>query len=162
MSSSSGKGRGELTPDVSFMQSTVKSIVKALSGRTQAPRPEASSGPPAGERNATENWAHFAEEVLRLEDAMEESTTGPPEILLPSGTGFVETSLSKGLVGEGTSRLREVRSFSPGLVPPDPELLSVPARRSLSEVFGASGIRLTSDGFDPPWNREILRPASAG
>ena len=125
-------------------------------------RPEDPGGPPAGERNVAENWAHFAEEVLRQEDAKEGSATGPPEILLPSGTGFVETPLSKDLVGEGTSRLRGMRSFSPGLVPLNPELLSVPARRSLSGVFGAPEIRLTSDGFDPPWNREMLRSASAG
>ena len=93
MSSSSGQGRGERTPEVSFVQSTVKSIVKALSGRTQAPRPEDPGGPPAGERNVAENWAHFAEEVLRQEDAKEGSATGPPEILLPSGTGIVQTPL---------------------------------------------------------------------
>jgi hypothetical protein len=64
-----------------------------LSGRTQAPRPEDPGGPPAGERNVAENWAHFAEEVLRQEDAKEGSATGPPEILLPSGTGIVQTPL---------------------------------------------------------------------
>ena len=82
---------GERTPEVSFMQSTVKSVIKALSGRTLAPRLEDPVGPPSGERDAVENWAHFAEEVLRSDAAIEESPTGLQEILLPSGTGIVKS-----------------------------------------------------------------------
>ena len=84
--------RGERTPEVSFVQSTVKSIVKALSGRTQASRPGDPVGSSSsGERNAVENWAHFAEEVLRSDAAIEESPTGLQENLLPSGTGIVKS-----------------------------------------------------------------------
>ncbi len=145
---------GERTPEVSFMQFTVKSVIKALSGRTLAPRLEDPVGPPSGERNAVENWAHFAEEVLRSDAAIEESPMGLQEILLPSGTGIVKSPpFSKDLVGERIGQLQEMHSFSSGFVPPNSELLSVPVRRSLSGVFGAPGVRLSS---------ETLRSFSAG
>ena len=97
---------GERTPEVSFMQSTVKSVIKALSGRTLAPRLEDPVGPPSGEHNAVENWAHFADEVLRSDAAIEESPTGLQEILLPSGTGIVKSPLFKDLVGERIGQLQ--------------------------------------------------------
>jgi hypothetical protein len=141
--------RGERTPEVSFVQSTVKSIVKALSGRTQASRSEDPVGSSSsGERNAAENWAHFAEGVLRSDATIEESPTGLHEFLLPSGTGIVKTLLSEDLVGEGIGQLHEMRFSSdigPGFVLPKPEPLSVPARRSLSGVFGGPGVRLSSE-----------------
>ena len=149
--------RGERTPEVSFVQSTVKSIVKALSGRTQASSSEDPVGSSSsGERNAAENWAHFAEGVLRSDATIEESPTGLHEFLLPSGTGIVKTLLSEDLVGEGIGQLHEMRFSSdigPGFVLPKPEPFSVPARRSLSGVFGAPGIPLSS---------EKLRSSSTG
>jgi hypothetical protein len=183
MSSSNEQGRGERTPEVSFMRTTMKSVIKALSGMTQASRPASQNGSTAGERTNAETRPYFAEDVLRDDAVIEESTTGLQEILLSSGVGNVETPLSKDLVGEGTSPLREirfmygggvdtfssmegrlpeVRSFSAGFAPPNPELRSVPARRSLSGVFGASEIRLKADGYDPSWNRETLRSSPAG
>jgi hypothetical protein len=127
--------------------------------------------------------SHFAEEVLRNDAVHEEPTTVSREIPSPSGAGIVKPPLSKDLVGGRTlpfreirsmyggdvdtissvgGRLPNVRSLSSGFVPPNSELLSVPARRSLSGVFGASEIRLNVDGFDPSWNQETLRSFSAG
>ena len=145
--------RGERTPEVSFVQSTVKSIVKALSGRTQASRPEdpvRSSF--SGERNAVENWAHFAEEVLRSDAAIEESPTGLHEVLLPSGTGIVKTPLSKDLVGEGIGQLREMRFSSDigsGFVIPKPEPLRVRQGVLSLESLGPLGSPCLRKSFVP-------------
>ena len=176
MASSNEQGRGERTP--TSMRTTIKSVIKALSGTTQASRPVSQNDSTAGERTNAETRSYFAEDVLRNDAVTEESSTGLQEILLSSGAGKAETPLSKNLVGERASPSREirflsgggvdtfysmegplpeVRSFSAGFVPPNPEMRSVPARRSLSGVFGAPEIRLKADISDPSWNRETLR-----
>jgi hypothetical protein len=129
---------------------------------------------PAEERSDTEKWSLFAEEALRNDAVIEESTTSFREIPSPSGAGNVETPLSTDLVGERTSPFREirpvyggdglpeVRSSSSGFIPPNSELLLVPARRSLSGVFGGSEEHSKADGFDPSWNRDTFRSFSVG
>ena len=129
---------------------------------------------PAEERNDMEKWSLFAEEALRNDAVIEESSTDSREIPSSSGAGNVETPLSKVLVGERTSPFRGIRSVyggdglpdmhSPtsGFIPPNSELLLVPARRSLSGVFGGSEGHPKADVFDPSWNRDTLRSFSAG